>query len=88
MNPFILQFSSPESEWIHVGKRPYHKSMKQEDINQLLIEKSRINKTVVRLKGGDAAIFGRLAEEVSTLKSHNITFEVVPGITAGSSCHE
>ncbi|MBN4909168.1 uroporphyrinogen-III C-methyltransferase [Staphylococcus sp. EG-SA-13] len=85
VNPFVLQFSSPETEWIHVGKRPYHKSMKQEDINQLLVEKSRTNKTVVRLKGGDPAIFGRLAEEVSTLKSHNITFEVVPGITAASA---
>lgn len=85
VNPFVLQFSSPETEWIHVGKKPYQKCMKQEEINQLLVDKARTNKTVVRLKGGDPAIFGRLADEVSVLKSHNITFEVVSGITAASA---
>ncbi len=49
VNPFVLQFSSPETEWIHVSKRPYYKSMKQEDIKLLLVEKSRTNKTGVRL---------------------------------------
>lgn len=85
VNPFMLQFSSPETEWIHVGKTPYTRCMKQDEINTLLVEMARNHKTVVRLKGGDPAIFGRLADEVSILTSNNIPFEVVPGITAASA---
>lgn len=85
VNPFVLQYSSPKTEWIHVGKTPYTRCMKQEEINTILIEKTRTHQTVIRLKGGDPAIFGRLADEVEVLKSNNITFEVVPGITAASA---
>ncbi|WP_432368969.1 uroporphyrinogen-III C-methyltransferase [Staphylococcus chromogenes] len=85
VNPFILQFSSPKTEWIHVGKTPYSTSMRQEEINALMVEKTKTHQTVVRLKGGDPAIFGRLADEVDVLKKAGISFEVVPGITAASA---
>ena len=85
VNPFILQFSSPKTEWIHVGKTPYSTSMRQEEINSLMVEKTKTHQTVVRLKGGDPAIFGRLADEVDVLKEAGISFEVVPGITAASA---
>ncbi|PTF80392.1 uroporphyrinogen-III C-methyltransferase [Staphylococcus chromogenes] len=85
VNPFILQFSSPKTEWIHVGKTPYSTSMRQEEINALMVEKTKTPQTVVRLKGGDPAIFGRLADEVDVLKKAGISFEVVPGITAASA---
>ncbi|UXU64658.1 uroporphyrinogen-III C-methyltransferase [Staphylococcus agnetis] len=85
VNPFILQLSSPQTEWIHVGKTPYTTYMRQDEINALMIEKTKTHQTVVRLKGGDPAIFGRLADEVDILKEHHISFEVVPGITAASA---
>ncbi|AJC95296.1 uroporphyrinogen-III C-methyltransferase [Staphylococcus hyicus] len=85
VNPFILQLSSPETEWIHVGKTPYTTYMRQDEINALMIEKTKTHDTVVRLKGGDPAIFGRLADEVDILKNNHISFEVVPGITAASA---
>ena len=85
VNPFILHFSSPKTEWIHVGKTPYSTSMRQEEINALMVEKTKTHQTVVRLKGGDPAIFGRLADEVDVLKEAGIFFEVVPGITAASA---
>lgn len=85
VNPFLLLFSSPNTEWIHVGKTPYTTYMRQEEINALLVEKTKTHPTVVRLKGGDPAIFGRLADEVDVLKEAGISFEVVPGITAASA---
>lgn len=48
VNPFILQFSSPKTEWIHVGKTPYSTSMRQEEINALMVEKTKTHQTVVR----------------------------------------
>ncbi|MBI5974338.1 uroporphyrinogen-III C-methyltransferase [Staphylococcus canis] len=85
VHPFILQLSDPKAEWIHVGKTPYTKYIKQDRINALLVEKASQHQTVVRLKGGDPAIFGRVVEEVETLKAHGIDFEIVPGITAASA---
>ena len=85
VHPFLLHLSSPETEWIHVGKTPYTKYIKQERINQLIVEKAQTAQTIVRLKGGDPAIFGRVAEEVETLRAHHIDYEIVPGITAASA---
>lgn len=85
VHPFILQLSRPDAEWIHVGKTPYTRYIKQERINELLVEKAHDYQRVVRLKGGDPAIFGRVTEEVDTLREHGIDFEIVPGITAASA---
>ncbi len=67
---------------IYAGKRAGQHSMPQEEINQLLVQEASKGKKVVRLKGGDPFVFGRGGEEIDCLKVHNISFEVVPGITS------
>ncbi|MGN0377863.1 MAG: uroporphyrinogen-III C-methyltransferase [Suilimivivens sp.] len=78
---FLLQV--PEiCEKIYVGKREGNHSVSQEKINELLVEKAKEGKTVVRLKGGDPFVFGRGGEEILALEKENIPYEVVPGITS------
>ncbi|MCO6061862.1 SAM-dependent methyltransferase, partial [Pseudomonas sp. MOB-449] len=57
--------------------------MKQKEINALLVEKALNGLTVVRLKGGDPSVFGRVGEEADALHEHGIRYEMVPGITSG-----
>ncbi|WP_019236060.1 uroporphyrinogen-III C-methyltransferase [Staphylococcus warneri] len=85
VNPFILQYAKPDIEIIDVGKKPYTKHIQQEAINQKMIEAASKHHHVVRLKGGDPAIFGRVQEEVEALVELNINFEIVPGITSASA---
>lgn len=79
----LLDFTIENCEKICVGKRSGRHSMKQEEINMLLIEKAREGAHVVRLKGGDPFVFGRGNEEVDALTEAGIETEVIPGI---SSC--
>jgi len=69
-------------EKIYVGKRSGCHSMKQEEINKVLVEQALKGKTVVRLKGGDPFVFGRGGEEILELERHGIPYEVVPGVTS------
>ena len=85
VNPFILQYAKPEIEIVDVGKKPYTKHIQQESINQKTIEAASKHHHVVRLKGGDPAIFGRVQEEVEALNKLNIDFEIVPGVTSASA---
>src|SRR5438067_3882347 len=62
-NPKLLDYCPPDCQRIYVGKKTAAHSMPQEQINALLIEQARLNKQVVRLKGGDPFVFGRGAEE-------------------------
>jgi uroporphyrin-III C-methyltransferase len=78
----ILDYASPSAEIVNVGKRCGTKTITQEEINALMIEHARGNRSVVRLKSGDPLIFGRAAEEMNALAEAGIAFQVVPGITA------
>lgn len=68
---------------INVGKRCGKPGVSQETINAWMILHALQNRRVVRLKCGDPAIFGRLGEEIDALKHAGVSFEIVPGITAG-----
>ena len=70
------------AELIYAGKRAGNHTMKQEDINALLLEKALEGKRVVRLKGGDPFLFGRGGEELELLVQNGIDFEIVPGVTS------
>jgi len=85
VNPFILQLAKPGIKIINVGKQPYRKHIQQSEINRQLIDAASSHSCVVRLKGGDPAIFGRVREEVVALKAQNIDCEIVPGITSASA---
>ncbi len=75
--------SIPEgTEKIDAGKYAGSHTLKQEQINQALVDKAKEGKKVVRLKGGDPYVFGRGGEEAQVLVSHGIKVEVVPGITS------
>jgi uroporphyrin-III C-methyltransferase len=83
VNADLLKEAKRECQTIYCGKQPTVHTMKQETINHLLVKFTKQGKIVVRLKGGDPFVFGRGAEEVEALAKNGLSFEVVPGITAG-----
>ena len=82
VSPEILNLIPASAQRIDVGKRAGFRLLTQQDINALLVDAARKHKTVVRLKGGDPMLFGRAAEEIEALRAADISFEVVPGISA------
>lgn len=81
-DPRLLQHVRVNAELIYVGKAASQHTMKQQDINQLLVDLASQGKTVVRLKGGDPFVFGRGGEEALELAKNGLSFEIVPGITS------
>jgi uroporphyrin-III C-methyltransferase len=78
----ILQLATARAQVRNVGKRCGKKIVSQEEINFLMVTLAASGLQVVRLKGGDPLIFGRVGEEIAALRQANIDFEIVPGITA------
>ncbi len=81
----LLKSASPQAELIYVGKKASRHTLRQEQINQLILDKVKAGKKVVRLKGGDPFVFGRGGEEAEILADQNLPFEIVPGITSAIS---
>lgn len=80
-----LRELAPTAQWLDVGKRGFAHATKQTAINALLVKMARTHQHVVRLKGGDASVFGRLEEELLALAAAGISCEVIPGVTAASA---
>ncbi|WP_375570158.1 siroheme synthase CysG [Ahrensia marina] len=83
--PEILELARREALMVNVGKRCGKHSLKQQDICDLITQHASDGHHVVRLKGGDPAIFGRLAEELDAVSNAGLAFEVVPGVTAAAA---
>lgn len=77
-----LRELAPQARWIDVGKRGFAHATGQATIDALLVRLAHRHALVVRLKGGDPSIFGRLEEELEALAAHGIESEIVPGVTA------
>ncbi len=71
-----------QAELIPVGKRAGRPSAKQDAVNALIVEHARAGRRVVRLKSGDAGMFGRLEEELTAMRGADIPFEIVPGVSS------
>lgn len=81
-SPELLLEAKKGCELIYVGKESHNHTMKQEEMNLLLVEKAKQYEKVVRLKGGDPYVFGRGGEEALVLREYGVPFEVVPGISS------
>ncbi len=78
----MLDLVPTGAELISVGKRAGRASARQDDINQLLVDHAAAGARVVRLKSGDAGMFGRLEEEIAAVAEAGIGYEIIPGVTA------
>ena len=85
VGPEVLAMIPAGVERHYVGKARGHHSVDQAQIGTLLVALARQGKAVVRLKGGDPGIFGRLGEELDALDEAGIAREIVPGISAAAS---
>ena len=81
--PGALDGVRADAELRYVGKEPGAPAVEQDKLNAQLVELGRAGRRVVRLKGGDPFVFGRGGEEAEALAAAGVSFEVVPGVTAG-----
>jgi len=82
----VLDRVRRDAKRVFVGKKRGQPGIGQDEINRRLIDAARAGRKVVRLKGGDAFIFGRGGEEIEQLRAHDIPVVIVPGITAALGC--
>ena len=80
-DPALREFAR-QARWVNVGKRGFSESTGQATINALMLKYASEVAVVVRLKGGDPSVFGRLEEELEALAHAGVVCEVVPGVTA------
>ena len=85
VSPQVLDLCRRDADKVFVGKKRSNHAVAQLGINELLVNSAKEGRRVVRLKGGDPFIFGRGGEEIESLRSHNVPYQVVPGITAANA---
>ena len=78
----VLKLISPNATVQNVGKRCGSKTIRQAEIDFLMVTLATSGLHVVRLKCGDPQIFGRAGEEIEALRLANIEYEIVPGVTS------
>jgi uroporphyrin-III C-methyltransferase len=83
VSPEVLSLAAPDATVRNVGKRCGEKTITQQDINQWMVGYANAGHSVVRLKSGDPLLFGRAAEEIAAITEAKISFEIVPGVSAG-----
>jgi uroporphyrin-III C-methyltransferase len=81
----ILDLVGPNTNLVAVGKRAGRLSARQQHVSRLLVDYAATGVRVVRLKSGDAGIFGRLEEEIDALRAAGIGYELIPGVTSASA---
>jgi uroporphyrinogen III methyltransferase/synthase len=82
VSPCLVALARTDAELVYVGKASSQHTMRQEEINALLVRLAKQNKSVLRLKGGDPFVFGRGGEEALHLRENGVEFEIIPGITS------
>ncbi|PUB19099.1 siroheme synthase CysG [Yoonia sediminilitoris] len=85
VTPEILELARREAIVIDAGKEGFGTSMAQADIDALIVQHALDGHHVVRLKSGDPTVFGRLDEEIAAIEAHDISYRIIPGITAASA---
>lgn len=85
VGPGVLDLAPPRAPRVPVGKRAGRHSRDQATIDRLIVEAALAGQRVLRLKGGDPAIFGRATEELDACRAHGIAVRICPGITAASA---
>ncbi|MFM5953459.1 MAG: uroporphyrinogen-III C-methyltransferase [Novosphingobium sp.] len=85
VGPGVLDLAAPGARRVHVGKRAGRHSMDQAAIDHLIVAAALAGERVVRLKGGDPAIFGRASEELEACHAAGVPVAICPGITAASA---
>lgn len=81
----ILDHARKGATLVSVGKRAGRPSARQEHVSRLLVDYAATGANVVRLKSGDAGVFGRLEEEIEALRPAGVTYEIVPGVTSAAA---
>ena len=84
-SPELLTHVRADAERICLGRHGHGRLMSQTEINEAMVRHAKNGRTVVRLKGGDPAIFARLAEELAALNAAGVPYEIVPGVTAAQA---